>query len=201
MKTYTYKGTVGNLEELSRMCGLIPITVRMRLENGWSLEKALETPARSTFKRYTYNGLTGTLGELAKIYRLDYRLVQRRVYKGWTLEEALETPVKAVEGVYAYKGTITTLKELARISGIPYNVIYLRIKHRWGIEEAVDTPIGAVIGSHRTSRRYTYKGFTGTLVELSRLYNIKYKTLLMRLSKGQSLGSALETEVLKQNRG
>lgn len=42
---YVYKGKRHTLRELSEISGLIPTTIRDRIIRGWSVEKAVETPA------------------------------------------------------------------------------------------------------------------------------------------------------------
>ena len=50
-KTYTYLGEKLRLIDLSRLSGIAADTIAARLENGWSVEEAVETPVRPRVKK------------------------------------------------------------------------------------------------------------------------------------------------------
>ena len=63
-------------------------TVRRRLDHGWSLQRALETPLR----RYKRSDGGRTLSERAREHGVDPETARDRMARGWSEEDALGTP-------------------------------------------------------------------------------------------------------------
>lgn len=83
--------------DLARAYGLTPDQLFNRLNDGWSLEQALEIPiAREkhilNVKLYKYNGKIYSMGQLAKISGLNRNCIERRIKRGWSVEEAVDLP-------------------------------------------------------------------------------------------------------------
>lgn len=63
--------------------------LRWRIDNGWSVEKALKTPSK---RRYIeYKGEIKTIQEWAIEYGLKYSCLQYRIDNGWDIEKAITT--------------------------------------------------------------------------------------------------------------
>lgn len=112
-KTYSFQEVtdhLGNkyrsLSLMARTYGIKPITLRDRLERGWSVRKALTTPIDTSTHRKTVNteGVRvqdhkgvwyNSYYELAKAYGLTISTLYGRLVRlGWSIEEALLTPTQ-----------------------------------------------------------------------------------------------------------
>ena len=112
-KTYSFQEVtvhLGNkyrsLSLMARTYGIKPITLRDRLERGWSVREALTTPIDTSTHRKTVNteGVRvqdhkgvwyNSYYELAKAYGLTISTLYGRLVRlGWSIEEALLTPTQ-----------------------------------------------------------------------------------------------------------
>lgn len=112
-KTYSFKEVtdhLGNnyrsLSLMARTYGIKPITLRDRLERGWSVREALTTPVDTSTLRKTcttegirvqdHKGVWyNSYYELAKAYGLTISTLYGRLVRlGWSIEKALLTPTK-----------------------------------------------------------------------------------------------------------
>lgn len=113
---------------LSGLCkehGLKYSTVRHRLLEGWSLDRALNTPVQehdSTFpKRCLEKGL-------------NYKTVRSRIKAGWSEEDAFTVPLMT--------GKNTAFSIRCKEHGLSYNLVWQRIhKLGWDEERALTTPV------------------------------------------------------------
>lgn len=96
-----HRGTVfESVEDMCRAWHISRVVYKGRLKSGWTLERALTTPARKrapgkldpvdhTGKRY------GSIAEMCGSYKIQPQTYRtRRLTLGWTVEEALTTPVR-----------------------------------------------------------------------------------------------------------
>lgn len=94
-----YQGKSQSLQEWADELRISESTIRWRLDNGYSTEKALTTNVRkisNNGKKYlTYKGDTKTISEWAKYLEINPKILYARLKRGWTIEKALETPVGA----------------------------------------------------------------------------------------------------------
>lgn len=102
-----YKGETKCLAEWAEVVGLRSGTLARRLNKGWSVAKALETPLGATRKgvahnerKFTYRGEARSIKAWAKTTGLKYATVHKRISKyGMTIEEALTRPLQKTAGV------------------------------------------------------------------------------------------------------
>ena len=64
-KYYTCNGQTMTLNEWWRITGVEPQVIKMRIRNGWSVEKAITTP--NTQRKYELDGVKYSLRELAEM--------------------------------------------------------------------------------------------------------------------------------------
>lgn len=95
-----------SLSLMARTYGIKPITLRDRLERGWSIREALTTPVDTSTLRKTVNvkGIKvqdhkgvwyNSYYELAKAYGLTISTLYGRLVRlGWSIEKALLTPTQ-----------------------------------------------------------------------------------------------------------
>lgn len=90
----TYDGRTQTLSQWADEMGCLPSLIEKRLNAGWSEEKAISTPSRTTrIKTYTVDGETHTLSEWCKIRGVSKATIASRLYLGWDIESAILTPV------------------------------------------------------------------------------------------------------------
>lgn len=87
----TYQGETHTINQWASQVGISQITLRSRILNGWSIERALTEPTRVR-ETATYNGETKTLAQWAEEYGIDYSTLHRRIHLNWDIERALKTP-------------------------------------------------------------------------------------------------------------
>lgn len=88
----SYQGENYTLSQLSRKYNLNAGFLRRRLEFGWSVEDAINTPKGADKRYLEFNGETHTLTEWEDITGIDRRTIGNRINKlGWSVEKALTT--------------------------------------------------------------------------------------------------------------
>lgn len=100
----TYKGRTQTIAEWENELGFKKDILSTRLSNGWSVEKAIETPYKQREFKHNYKeikerkvcieGGTYTLREWCKIMGLNARTIVKRIDRGMDAHEALTTPIK-----------------------------------------------------------------------------------------------------------
>ena len=91
-KTYSYKGKMLTMSELSNIANVASNTIQSRLYLGWSIERASETPLRVE-KNFSFNGECRTISQWSKITGLGFEVIYNRlVVSQWSVEKALTTP-------------------------------------------------------------------------------------------------------------
>ena len=87
----SYNGVKLNITQWSKILNIPAQTIRARLKQGWSVNKALSEPNKPTpIKFFTYRGETKRICDFAKQYNLDRRELAQRIRRGWSIERALE---------------------------------------------------------------------------------------------------------------
>ena len=89
-----YKGKIYTLRQLSEETGLSKATLNSRLEAGWGIEKAVETPLRiTTLRKYPYHGKMLTAAELAALNgTITTKTMRERLNNGMSPEQAVMEP-------------------------------------------------------------------------------------------------------------
>lgn len=93
--------------------------------------------------------------------------------------------------VLEYKGQSKTLSEWAECLGITYSSIHHRYSRGWTVEEIVNIPQGKRRKPSQRALRFTYKGESKTLKELSEINGIKPTTIRYRIQNGMSVSEAV----------
>lgn len=85
-----------SIASMARAWGKPPNVVNMRLERGWSIDKALLTPIGGKERQEDHLGKKySSVKEMAKAYGINERTLSARLYKyGWDVERALTTPIR-----------------------------------------------------------------------------------------------------------
>ena len=92
-----YNGERKSLQEWSELTGIKESTIRWRINNGYSTEKALTEKVKvvkRSGKRYIrYNGKDQTISEWANELGMPVKVLYARLQRGWEIKRAFETPV------------------------------------------------------------------------------------------------------------
>lgn len=145
----------------------------------------------------SYGGEAHTLSEWAEKLGIDYHTLLRRYhFLKWSIKDTLTTPVKDSERLLELNGQVYNMADWGRITGFGKEVIRSRLRSGWSVKDALTKPVNANISAaHSSKRSYTYKGFTGTLKEISQHVGMTYTSLLSRMHRGWSLEDAIETPI------
>lgn len=167
----TFNGVTKACHEWAREFSIPKTTLYARLNGGWPIEKALNTPvqqhARHGYRRrLEFEGRSLTIGEWAKEKGIAKTVIYLRLGYGWSVERTLTTPVKTMvrtdpprhprkarrkeRVVLSFRGK--SISEWAAISGVSTLAIYKRIREGWSIERAMTTSKYEIAGRPKKGR-------------------------------------------------
>lgn len=127
----TFNGVTKDCTEWSLSLGGNYHLVQDRLNQGWSLDDALSTPAKLP-ELIDFNGNSMTVGEWGELTGIPPRTIRNRLKNGWTVEKALFTPVAKI---YEFNGQSMTIAEWAKETGIPIGTIKDRLRKGWDLHK------------------------------------------------------------------
>ncbi|MBR6613178.1 MAG: hypothetical protein IKK84_00235 [Clostridia bacterium] len=89
----SYKGETKTIAEWARVKGIPYKALFKRINDGWEVEKALNTEYRPNSRKVAYKGETKTIAEWARTKGIKYDTLKQRINKyHWDIAKALETP-------------------------------------------------------------------------------------------------------------
>jgi hypothetical protein len=88
----TYNGETMTEAEFSRKYSLDYELFRHRLQDGWTVERAME-PVKQK-EEITYNGVTKTVTKWAEERGMTYHQLKKRLMRGWSIDKALNQPLR-----------------------------------------------------------------------------------------------------------
>lgn len=153
---YEYEGneyTIYELAEISKV-NITPHGIQTRINRGYSIKEAVETPITEKTMFREYKGELYTIAELTDkfaIKGLSPRDIITRLQHGWNVERALtqpkgkkKQPFGIGDRIYEYNGKMYNSYELTQIHpelGLRSVDITTRINHHhWDIERAISQP-------------------------------------------------------------
>lgn len=97
-----------------------------------------------------------------------------------------------------YYGTEYCLRDLCRKLGYTtseYKIIFSRIAYyNWDVTQAIETPVDHA--KHNNSKHlapsYTYKGYTNSLRQICKKFNLYYDTIRYRVMRGEDVKAACD---------
>ena len=89
-----YAGFVGHIKAMARHVGMTPALLKARLDLGWDVVRAVETPPHSDEKWVTFNGRTQSLSAWGRETGFGGACISERLRAGWSVQEALTRPKK-----------------------------------------------------------------------------------------------------------
>lgn len=93
-RNLTYKGVTQTLTEWAEEYNISRPTLSTRIRQGWTIERALNTPTveHKVIQTHTIDGNTKTIKEWLIEYNRPRRTFLGRVRVGWTITDAIITP-------------------------------------------------------------------------------------------------------------
>lgn len=196
-----YKDHLGNQfsseKGLAKHWNIGVTTLRGRLERGWSLKDALETPAATLEKKKCTDHLGNYFeseSARAKHWGKTASAVRARLKKGWSLKDALETPSEhgnlRKECVDHLGNHFKSESDRAKYWGIGYGTVNSRLKLGWSLKDALETP------GNEKPRAIKCTDHLGNEfksdIARAKHWNLGAATVRTRLAQGWSLKDALE---------
>ena len=181
--------------------GIPPNEFYNRIKYGWSLEKALTAPLRTSSCK-DHNGKEyPSMKAMAEAYGITYNLLTYRIRRGWDLENALTVPVgcsrdgKRIEYRDHTGKAYPTKTAMAKAYGLSPHNLDVRLTEGWDLESALTIPVG----QGRPVNQEKYKDLKGngfpTLKAMAEAYGVPYNSLCRRLASGYSMEEALTPPV------
>lgn len=168
-----------------------------RINAGWSLKDALETPLHGFNRKCQDHRGTEFESEhaMCDYYGINIGTYRGRIKKGWDLQAALETGVSE-RIVTDHKGNkFRSVKDLCRNYGVSCGTFRYRLKVGWSLKDALETPVEYV---SRTDA-FRCEDHLGNKFEsiglMCESYGISAETFQARLQRGWSLQDALTIPV------
>lgn len=138
VKRFVYKNEKLTLRAFSEKYDLYLGTLVSRIQNGWSIEKAIETPIRKP-NEYEFGDSKLKISDISKINGLTNAGNFRGVKDGNRLEGSKYESVKLDKVMY--RDELLSLKELSKKVNVSYYVLRDRLKAGWSLEDAISKPV------------------------------------------------------------
>ena len=184
-KHYEYKGEFYKLRELAKLSkGLSPNLISVRIRQGWSVEKAVETPKFSSSQVRIYecvvDGVKMGVSQLSAHTGLSKDTIYHRLFRGATLQDIADNPQKYGHVLrYMYRGKAYTITEISKMVSYATTTVRHYLYCGYSVEDILN---GRCKGGRRGTQGilYEYNGRTLTLREISRLPECKVSLGVLR---------------------
>lgn len=196
-----YKGVVyKSLTELACALGVNYALLRARFINGWSLDKAITTPARHRAPPAPCKDHLGnehaSLSAMAKAWGVHVEILKSRLKACWGLEAALTVPPGSIRKCKDHLGNeYPTFMAMAKAWGVNVRTLVSRFERGWLPEKALTAkPLFVTYPKGKPCRDHLgneYKSFSA----MAKAWGVSPKALTARLSKSWVLERALTTPV------
>lgn len=175
-------GVKRTVREMADMASVSEAAMRMRLRNGWSVERALTEPP-VTRDPLDIDGESLTLEEWTRRSGVPRSVIISRLRQGWNAKDAVFTPTvrQRKRTPLTAHGETHSVAEWARLKGLTYEALAGRLDRGWSAERAIDTPLR---WKTRSSRRIKVGGDALTVAEWSERNGISRRTINSRLAAG-----------------
>jgi hypothetical protein len=97
-RTHEYRGFVGTRDALAKHTGVPSRLLKFRLDLGWDIARAIETPSHADERHVTLAGKTQSLSAWGRETGLGGACISERLRAGWPVEAALTLPKKPGRG-------------------------------------------------------------------------------------------------------
>lgn len=138
VKLIEYQGRKQSLKSWCKELDLDYGTIWARIASqGWSVERAFNTPIREFFKKYLYKGNYYTLAELSELSNISESTLRQRIEKeGCSVEEAINNPIQKINFI-TINNITKSFTQWCKDSGISRYAAMQRIQKGFPIELAL----------------------------------------------------------------
>lgn len=146
----TFQGRTMRLSEWAKTLGINESTLRGRLNNGWTVWRALTDPITKGKRpnRLRVGKVEKSVEDWAREAGVTRGGIHARLRRGWSPEKAVSLPAQVVEEEITFRGQTKKRKEWAREAGISDRCLKRRLELGWSLEDALERP------RDRRARRY-----------------------------------------------
>ena len=161
-KTFEHDGVTDTLLGWSKRTGIPEVTIRHRLDVGWSFPQAIEQgdPPSALWTSLVHNGIEDTVAGWAKRLNVSETFIRKRLRAGFAVDDALDTDTKQ-EPLPPIKcgGLTMTVGDWSRERGIPQPKLAKRIQLGWTPEQALGyAPAPVQVGGKRYAAEVDHEG-------------------------------------------
>lgn len=145
-KPISYKGVnYSSLKSCAADTGISLSLLTKRLEAGWSVEEAIETPKNVNLnKGIEFNGVVyPNEMELCKAHNIGLQTFKQRLRDGWTFNIALTYPVPkgTKKSPVFYDGVVySSIKDFAKAFNLKYNLLIVELRKGKSKTDCVRNP-------------------------------------------------------------
>lgn len=194
--TFSYNGFTGTLYALCKEFHKKSTTIRRRLDEGMSIEEAMEyNPKRKD--KYTINNFTGSPTAICKHFGISYSDVLKEIKntnKDFVNIVNFRLANRRKIDTYTYnnfQGSIPQIcKHFGYTTSSAIDSIRRKIKSGKNFDEAFNE---YKIESEKRAKKFNYNGETGSAAYFYKKYNISSNTFLRNLNKGMSIEEIINT--------
>ncbi len=130
----TLDGTALTMQQWADRTGLTVMQIYSRLNQGWTVERALTQPFKSRKRNHNPGwGFTGATNEP--------RAAKPKAKTITPKEPRSAKPKGNAKGPITFNGATRSIREWAKVIGVEYPTLANRIRNGWEIEAALTTPV------------------------------------------------------------
>ncbi len=192
----TFRKRRRSLAEWAEGLGMPYDVLRYRLDAGWTVEEAFQTPVRALEDFLTHEGVRKTKAQWCKDKGLTQNALLARLKNGWSIEATLNTPLQEKKKPIrelTYNGRTQGKAQWAREMGLPETVLLNRLRLGWPVEKALTTPM-----QHKQPREFiTFNGKTQSKAAWAREMGLSESCVNARFKAGWPAEKALTTPSLR----
>lgn len=138
-----WKGEEKPLSEWAEFLGMSRLTLKARLDRGWTVEHAFTVAIAANGNRtcLTFRGRTDTIAGWARRFKMPVTLLRARIAAGQSLLKAAKTPVRSRRRNLIHLGKTQSFADWGREMGVASGTIRARLRNGWSVKAALETPL------------------------------------------------------------
>lgn len=189
-----YKGVIyPSIAELARAHDVEEELIYGRLNSGWDIETAMDTPLVKTNIEVVYNGKKyDSINKLATELEIPYNILYSHYYKTKNIETAIEKSYKAMskEPLIVWDKQYDSYQQIAKTYGVESYKLIRNINQGYEIEESIMCLL-------ETDKICFADKTYNSMIELAAEYSIQPDNVKQRIYLGWTLEEALTTPIRK----
>ena len=158
----THDGITDTILGWSRRTGIPEVTIRHRLDVGWSTPQALEMtdPPSRLWTSLMHGGIEDSVSGWAKRLGVSETWIRKRLQAGYSAQDALDVGKKRKPlPPVTFGGLTMSVGDWSRESGVPQQLIKRRLQNGWSPAQALGmAPAPVQVGGRRYSATLSKDG-------------------------------------------